>query len=55
MKNPHLEELGQFLKARRAEVDPTSLGLAESGLGTRRVAGLRREEVASRVAISHDY
>ncbi|MFI5898228.1 helix-turn-helix domain-containing protein [Actinoplanes sp. NPDC051513] len=54
-KNPHLEELGQFLKARRSELDPTDVGLPPSDPGTRRVSGLRREEVAASVAISHDY
>ena len=55
MKNPHLEELGQFLKARRSELNPTDLGLDPREPGSRRVAGLRREEVAAAVAISHDY
>ncbi|MET7729185.1 helix-turn-helix domain-containing protein [Streptomyces mirabilis] len=54
-KNPHLEELGQFLKARRSELDPADLGLPPGDPGTRRVSGLRREEVAARVAISQDY
>ncbi|WP_138734999.1 MmyB family transcriptional regulator [Modestobacter excelsi] len=55
MKNPHLEELGQFLRARRADVTPEALGLPSREAATRRVAGLRREEVADCVAISHDY
>lgn len=55
MKNPYLEELGQFLKARRSELSPTDLGLDPGEPGTRRVSGLRREEVAAVVAISHDY
>lgn len=55
MKNPHLEELGQFLRARRADLTPEALGLLTREAATRRVAGLRREEVADRVAISHDY
>lgn len=54
-KNPHLEELGQFLKARRSELGPAELGLPTGDPGTRRVSGLRREEVAAAVAISHDY
>ncbi|MGC2996997.1 helix-turn-helix domain-containing protein [Streptomyces sp. G35A] len=54
-KNPHLEELGQFLKARRSELNPADLGLPPGDPGSRRVSGLRREEVASRVAISQDY
>ncbi|MEH0420770.1 helix-turn-helix domain-containing protein [Streptomyces sp. B21-083] len=54
-KTPHLEELGQFLKARRSELDPADLGLPPGDPGTRRVSGLRREEVAARVAISKDH
>jgi hypothetical protein len=38
-------QLGEFLRARRAEVSPESVGLARRG-SYRRVAGLRREEVA---------
>ncbi|WP_327242688.1 helix-turn-helix domain-containing protein [Streptomyces sp. NBC_01320] len=46
-------ELGEFLKARRAELSPRSVGLPD---GTpRRVPGLRREEVALLTAISTDY
>jgi transcriptional regulator with XRE-family HTH domain len=51
--NVHLQELGEFLKARRAQLSPGSVGLPETG--TRRVRGLRREEVAQLVAISPDY
>jgi transcriptional regulator with XRE-family HTH domain len=47
-------ELGTFLKARRAELSPREAGLPE-GPGHRRVAGLRREEVASLASISTDY
>lgn len=47
-------ELGTFLKARRAERTPHAAGLAGSG-GSRRVAGLRREEVAQLASISTDY
>jgi transcriptional regulator with XRE-family HTH domain len=54
-KNPHLEELGQFLRARRGELDPTVLGLPAPEPGTRRVPGLRRVEVAAHAAISQDY
>ncbi|UOE19027.1 helix-turn-helix domain-containing protein [Thermobifida halotolerans] len=42
--SPHLVELGNFLKARRAEITPAQVGLP--GSGTRRTPGLRREEVA---------
>src|SRR5215210_4412397 len=47
-------ELGAFLRARRAELSPSDLGLPE-GVTPRRVAGLRREEVALLAAISTDY
>ncbi|GEM29611.1 transcriptional regulator [Nocardia neocaledoniensis NBRC 108232] len=52
---PHLRELGGFLKARRAELNPQDVGLTVHSAVTRRVAGLRREEVADLAAISHDY
>src|SRR3954447_19931404 len=55
VKNPHLEELGQFFRARRADISPEALGLPAREAASRRVAGLRREEVADNVAISHDY
>ncbi|MEV5018090.1 helix-turn-helix domain-containing protein [Streptomyces sp. NPDC053780] len=51
---PHLNELGEFLKARRAELSPRAVGLPD-GAGPRRVRGLRREEVAGLAAISTDY
>jgi transcriptional regulator with XRE-family HTH domain len=47
-------ELGAFLKARRAELSPDAVGLPDPGT-PRRVPGLRREEVAQLVAISTDY
>ena len=47
----HRNELGEFLKARRAELSPRTVGLPDTG-GPRRVAGLRREEVAKLAAIS---
>jgi transcriptional regulator with XRE-family HTH domain len=47
-------ELGAFLRARRAELSPSDVGLLE-GVTHRRVAGLRREEVALLAAISTDY
>ena len=47
-------ELGIFLKARRAELSPRRAGLPD-GVGPRRVAGLRREEVATLASISTDY
>ncbi|WP_100470721.1 helix-turn-helix domain-containing protein [Mycobacteroides abscessus] len=45
--------LGDYLRARRELVQPTSVGLTAHG--TRRVAGLRREEVAMLAGISSDY
>jgi transcriptional regulator with XRE-family HTH domain len=47
-------ELGAFLKARRADLAPREVGLPDHDLN-RRVAGLRREEVAQLAAISVDY
>lgn len=46
-------ELGDYLKARRASVKPEDVGLPRAG--TRRVPGLRREEVASMAGLSVDY
>lgn len=46
--------LGAFLKARRAQLTPQDCGLPEPD-AARRVAGLRREEVAHLAAISVDY
>jgi len=45
--------LGEFLRARRAQVRPADLGLPAGG--SRRVAGLRREEVALLAGVSTDY
>ena len=47
-------ELGAFLKARRAALDPADLGLPP-GVTHRRVKGLRREELAQLAGISVDY
>ncbi|RBM10579.1 transcriptional regulator [Prauserella sp. PE36] len=47
-------DLGSFLKARRAALDPRDLGLPE-GATRRRVAGLRREELAQLAGMSVDY
>src|SRR5690349_16514 len=46
-------ELGAFLRARRGELDPRTVGLDHTG--NRRVRGLRREEVAQLAMISTDY
>jgi transcriptional regulator with XRE-family HTH domain len=45
--------LGDYLRARRAQVDPTSVGIVVTGV--RRTPGLRREEVATLAGISADY
>jgi transcriptional regulator with XRE-family HTH domain len=47
-------ELGAFLKACRARLSPSEVGLPDRE-GHRKVSGLRREEVASLAAISVDY
>jgi transcriptional regulator with XRE-family HTH domain len=50
----HPTELGAFLRARRAEVSPEQAGLPTEHR-SRRVPGLRREEVAQLAMISADY
>jgi transcriptional regulator with XRE-family HTH domain len=47
-------EFGAFLKARRAQLSPHDVGLPDTD-ARRKVAGLRREEVAQLAAISVDY
>lgn len=47
-------EVGAFLRARRSELTPAQVGLPEDGT-TRRVPGLRRDEVARLATISVDY
>jgi transcriptional regulator with XRE-family HTH domain len=54
MKAEHPQELGAFLGARRASIDPREVGLDVGGQ-PRRVSGLRREEVAQLAGISTDY
>ena len=51
---PHLKELGAFLRTRRGELTPAQAGLPELDQ-RRRVSGLRREEVAQLASISTDY
>ncbi|MCZ4123439.1 helix-turn-helix transcriptional regulator [Streptomyces sp. H39-S7] len=46
-------DLGDFLRARRARLRPVDVGLAS--YGARRVAGLRREEVAVLAGMNSDY
>jgi hypothetical protein len=52
--NPHLEELGQFLKSRGSELISHRPAAAPE-IRARRVTGLRREEVNGSVGISPDY
>ncbi|NEB81335.1 helix-turn-helix transcriptional regulator [Streptomyces sp. SID14478] len=46
-------DIGDFLRSRRARIQPEEVGLA--GHGRRRVPGLRREEVAQLAGVSVDY
>ncbi|SEF00669.1 helix-turn-helix transcriptional regulator [Streptomyces sp. Ag109_O5-10] len=46
-------ELGDFLRSRRARIQPEEVGLTSHG--RRRVPGLRREEVAQLAGVSVDY
>jgi hypothetical protein len=48
-----VSELGEFLRARRAQLTPEDVGMPTSG--ARRVAGLRREEFAVVAGVSADY
>jgi transcriptional regulator with XRE-family HTH domain len=50
----HRHEVGDFLKARRAQLTPEEAGLPDGG-SVRKVTGLRREEVAQLASISVDY
>lgn len=50
---PVATPLGDFLRARRAQVDPADAGIRVTGV--RRTPGLRREEVATLAGISVDY
>ncbi|MFF7211962.1 helix-turn-helix transcriptional regulator [Streptomyces sp. NPDC008238] len=54
MTPPRDNELGAFLRASRARLEPAAAGLAAGGSG-RRVRGLRREEVAVLSGVSADY
>jgi transcriptional regulator with XRE-family HTH domain len=48
-----MNRLGEFLRARRALVQPDDVGLPD--VGRRRVSGLRRSEVAMLAGVSVDY
>jgi len=46
-------EIGEFLRTRRARIQPADAGLPDTG--RRRVPGLRREELAQLAGVSVDY
>ncbi|HEX3781657.1 MAG TPA: helix-turn-helix transcriptional regulator [Pseudonocardiaceae bacterium] len=48
------QNIGEFLRSRRARIQPEDVGLV-SGYGRRRVPGLRREELAQLAGVSVDY
>ncbi|MFD6529461.1 helix-turn-helix transcriptional regulator [Streptomyces sp. NPDC060184] len=48
------DELARFLRARRTQTSPQSVGLTP-GYGVRRTPGLRREELATLAGVSIDY
>ncbi|MFE2648040.1 helix-turn-helix transcriptional regulator [Streptomyces nigra] len=54
MHHASARSLGDFLRASRARLEPADVGLP-AGTGTRRVRGLRREEVAVLAGVSADY
>ncbi|KND39752.1 MULTISPECIES: helix-turn-helix domain-containing protein [Streptomyces] len=49
------KEIREFLTSRRARITPEQAGLPVYGRGSRRVPGLRREEVALLAGVSVDY
>jgi len=51
---PQENPIGEFLRARRELVRPEDVGISDR-TGRRRVAGLRREEVAMLAGVSSDY
>jgi hypothetical protein len=51
----HRAEVREFLTSRRARITPEQAGLPAYGGAKRRVAGLRREEVALLAGVSIDY
>ncbi|GHF71238.1 helix-turn-helix transcriptional regulator [Streptomyces thermodiastaticus] len=54
MHTASARSLGHFLRAYRARLEPSDVGLPTGG-GKRRVTGLRREEVAVLAGVSADY
>jgi transcriptional regulator with XRE-family HTH domain len=53
MGSPARRELGEFLRSRRRQVDPATVGVPAGGV--RRNPGLRREEVALLAGVSHTW
>src|SRR3954453_15066698 len=53
MSDPSRSEFGDFLRSRRAKLNPKSVGLPDGR--RRRAAGLRREEVAELAGIGVDW
>lgn len=53
MSDPRQKALGDFLRARRAKLDPKALAIGDER--RRRTSGLRREEVAGRAGIGIDW
>ena len=53
MPDPRRSEFGDFLRSRRAKLNPKSVGLADGRI--RRAPGLRREEVAELAGIGVDW
>jgi hypothetical protein len=51
---PVASDLREFLRTRRARIAPGDAGLPPQ-IGTRRVPGLRREEVALLAGVSAEY
>jgi len=52
---PSSAEIGEFLTSRRARIGPEQVGLPVYDAAKRRVAGLRRQEVATLAGLSVDY
>ncbi|GHI99343.1 helix-turn-helix transcriptional regulator [Streptomyces olivaceus] len=52
---PPQNALGEFLRLRRAQLNPADVGLSPDSRRSRRVEGLRREEVSVLTGVSVDY
>ncbi|MDN6688257.1 helix-turn-helix domain-containing protein [Corynebacterium flavescens] len=55
LENYRKDAVAGFLRTRRARIDPDACSPAFDPVGDRRVAGMRREEVAWAARISFDY